>query len=158
MVIKAQTVQATSIARSNIEKVRNMRDNVWLDSPTNCGDEKWDCWVNSDGVKVSIGTPYYIGAGQNYLTAQTAGTGLVKLAYGDNSSVVYTTTITIRDVTDFGTDAFKITSDQPDGTETAVELADTKIHLVESKVSWQSYGREYQVVLRTYLSDWLPRF
>jgi len=163
MVIKAETTQATSLARTNIEQVRNMRDNAWLNKDyTDCGDDRWDCWVASDhSSPVAIGQTYVTLEGNSYYLLAgdtTSPESLRKLDYGDNSQMEYRSTIKISEVSKYTGD-FIIKMDQVGANDAdAFPGGNTKIYLVQSNVTWNSYGRDYNVMLKTYLSDWLPRF
>lgn len=171
MVNKAQTAQATAIARSNLEKVRNIRDNTWQNSDyANCnqaGDNNnsWDCWVNSDhSIRVAasdFGNEYLLksSSGGNYLEAANGQKNSDLLVFGNNSQVVYQSLIRVRKVSTFSGD-FSISMDNYLSQDSAADITtlNSKIYLVESEVSWDIFGRSQKVVLRTYLSDWLPRF
>ena len=158
MALSAQTVQATNLARSQLEKVRNIRDNIWLDqSYSECTTNKWNCWAGGNHeTKIGPGGIYSVkenDRGENYLD-NSSSSGTV-LAFGDDSSQAYSAKIIVRKIK--GGAILPFTTDDP---AVNLELNNKgKIYLVESEVTWSSYGRDdNKVILRTYLSDWLPRF
>jgi type II secretory pathway pseudopilin PulG len=159
MTLRAQTVQATNLARQKLEEVRNIRDNTWLG---NRGQNiPWNYWGGpGDGKQVSIGSgtdytvKYDSDTGYYLNQAISASDGDVSLAYGSDNvkynCKIHILTAGVGDFTDSNGNKININGS---GTNPV-----TKIYQVESIVSWDSYGGNNSVVLRTYLSDWLPQF
>lgn len=160
MTLRAQTVQATNLARQKLEEVRNIRDNTWLGSRGS--GMAWDYWVGTGPTATQIAessaNSYYIikqDTNQlSYLSSVSAGNGEEnKLSFGDGSTISYFSKIKVSKANigavDGGSGASWNSNDI---------TAPKKIYQVESEVSWESYGGTTSVVLRTYLSDWLPKF
>ena len=149
MVTKAQKNQATNLAQVQLEQLRNIRDNLWLHPSSDCKD--WDCWVEA-GTSLSP-----VNLADTYHIIQNATTHDFHLAVG-----------TSQEKPDFGAGSqdyvlgLKIrranTSDVQNTDGAVVTGANNKIYLVESTVTWQSYQGDTKVVLRTYLSDWMPKY
>ncbi len=162
IVRKAQMAQATSIAQSQLEKVRNIRDNIFLDA-SNADGKGWSAWVGprkTEPVAVQDGGRYYIASSSTGFYLFTAPVGQVQpqpLLFGDNSYANYEGSVSVKEIPPSNITPFEVTGSTDQALNHPANGMIPKIYQIESRVIWDSFGPQ-EVVLNTYLSDWLPKF
>lgn len=160
MVTKAQTAQATSLAQNQLETVRNIRDNLFLVPLSGTG-QGWDTWVGPKGsgtTAIITGTNYHLSPDATYLIS---GPNTETLQFGDNAGLKYIANLTFKAIQDTDISQFDVSNSSTpirlNKVESGANAHSIKIYEVDSKVTWDFYGSR-EVVLKTYLSDWMPRF
>jgi hypothetical protein len=154
MTLKAQTTQATDLAKRQLETVRNIRDNVWLNKNySNCNDQYWACFVGSSHNQPIVEDKEYqvVGSFGNYYLADFSPATGEALDFAENSTIIYSPKIVFRAVDD-GDDRLNIIDNNGAQVETS-----GKIYLIESTVTWSSYYGEQNVSLKTEIANWMPQ-
>lgn len=173
--LATQMVQATNLAREQLEEVRGIRDTIWINPEYSSCAAQWDCWVKaSAGLSdrnTSVNSIIPDGGSQDFvLKKDDSGDSYLEsgdpaprvLLFADSGGVKYREKITIKAI-----DSSLISPFSVEGESATVKLSEAesginghgkKIYQINSTVEWDSYGRENSVTLNTYLSDWLPRF
>lgn len=148
-VLRAQTVQALSLATSQIEQVRSIRDNAWLNNYNCNGGQVWNCWVGSNHSSTPTTGAYYQVINSNSPYLERSSDPITKtLIFGDGT-INYSAQIRIKPI-------YAGTMLKLDSNHEVNELNQT--YLVESKVTWDSFQKNNTVTLQTLITDWLPRF
>jgi type II secretory pathway pseudopilin PulG len=155
--LKAQITQATNLARQQLEAVRNIRDDSWLKNQG--GNPNWDRWVGAVSPESVVAGKEYVVKNKDrlgYLEISPTPDGSPNtLSFGGDGSVTYYSKILVKEakISDVDTSSGELASTVKLNTGDNI-----KIYQIESEVSWEGPAGKNSVVLRTYLSDWLPKF